>query len=339
MSKPMKSTKPTFSCFRIPPIAVGVLFSGATASGELLTPVYDSRCDSSTEELLSKDAVTDLAVGPVSAGRYFRTYLTFDVSNASPATGYSTLLLSPVGSERNTSSLEQTFTLFVLDADWDEATQPWPEGTTVATIPFTPKTGGDDRGISFTSAALTTAINNALGGKLYLGIKSDAEGPDARSFLWVGSMEDTGSEPQLLFNIDGGPFATWIDRFFPGETDPEVIGLEGDPDGDGNGNGVENFFGTTPNGFSQGLTAGLADPDNGTFRFTHPQGTLSNDLSAEYRWSKDLKTFYPQGPAEGTTVTFSTESDTPANGITTVTATVTGAPVKSLSVRVAVTRN
>jgi methionine-rich copper-binding protein CopC len=47
--------------------------------------------------------------------------------------------------------------------------------------------------------------------------------------------------------------------------------LYDDPDGDGIENGVENFFGTHPSTFSQGLVAGSR---NGiTFTFTHPQGT------------------------------------------------------------------
>jgi hypothetical protein len=316
-----------------------------TVAGAKVLAAFDARADTQFTEpplnIFNRTATSDLAVGPVMSGRYFRSYLTFDLSAASAAAGETTLVLSPVGNENNTSELAQTFTLFVLDSDWDGATFPGPEGTAVATVNFTPAIGfNDNRGITFTSAALTTAFNNARGGNLHLGIKSDAEGADSRSFLFLASLEDLGLEPRLNFTVASGgdTFANWIvgKSGVDGQT---AVG--DDPDGDGNDNGVENFFGTEPGVFSAGVIAGTVNPGTGTFTFTHPQGSLASDLTATYRWSTDLATFHDDGASSGgTTVSFSTVPDPVVPGTpTTVTATVTGTPVQSLFVRVEVTQN
>lgn len=67
--------------------------------------------------------------------------------------------------------------------------------------------------------------------------------------------------------------------------------------------------------------------------------TLSaSDLTATYRWSKDLATFTPSGAAfQGATVTFT--PGTPSGGFVTVTATVSGTQVDKLFVDVEVTQN
>lgn len=134
------------------------------------------------------------------------------------------------------------------------------------------------------------------------------------------------------FGPPAGSFEAWIADFEVGAQDS----LGDDPDGDGVRNGVENFFGTVPDAFSQGLVAGSYDAGAGTFTFTHPQGTLANNLSAAYQWSKDLVTFHPAGSADGTTVSFLTATNA---GVTTVTATVSGTIPDKLFVRVEVTPN
>ncbi len=304
---------------------------------------FDDRGDIAFAGPLNKTSPNDLGVGPISSGRFSRTYLTFDLTSASAASGETTLVLYPAGSENNTSSVAQTFTLFVLDSDWDGAAQPGPDGTAVATTPFTPQTGNDNRGISFTSTALTTAFNNALGGALHLGIKSDVEGDAVRSFLFLASREEpdfTDFEPRLLYQLAAGgdTFADWISgkTGVGGQT-----ALGDDPDGDGNDNGVENFFGTEPGIFSGGLVISAVDTGAGTFTFTHPQGTLAGDLTATYRWSTDLVTFHDDGASSGgTTVSFSTVPNPVVAGTpTAVTATVTGTPVQKLFVRVEVSQN
>jgi hypothetical protein len=106
---------------------------------------------------------------------------------------------------------------------------------------------------------------------------------------------------------------------------------------------VENFFGTAPDEFTQGLVSAGVDTGAGTFTFTHPQtGTIADDLTAAYRWSKDLATFNADGATDGagTKVDFTVDLDTPDPGTTTVTATVTAGPVPDkMFVDVEVTQN
>jgi hypothetical protein len=134
-------------------------------------------------------------------------------------------------------------------------------------------------------------------------------------------------------SVGGNDFSDWIAGYSVGGQ----TGIDDDPDGDGVDSGVENFFGTAPDAFTQGLVPGTVNGD--TFTFTHPQGTLAGDLTAGYRWSKDLQTFYGNlEEGDGTTVEFTTQPDTPA-GYTTVTATVTaGPPPDKLFVDVEVTQ-
>ena len=155
---------------------------------------------------------------------------------------------------------------------------------------------------------------------------------------WAGTVSKSGNDLVLNVTSTGGStYASWI-RAFPGAADQP--GFTQDADGDGIKNGVENFFGTNPGTFSSGLLAGTKSGN--TFTFTHPQNaTPGSDISASYRWSKDLATFNASGATDGagTTVTFTTQLNTPTTGITTVTATVTGTATTKLLVDVKVTQN
>jgi hypothetical protein len=160
------------------------------------------------------------------------------------------------------------------------------------------------------------------------------------------SFATTGGTPRfsiaVAFNVEAGEenkYSDWI-AGYPGVG--AETALDDDPDGDGNDNGVENFFGTKPDEFSQGLVSGAADPGAGTFTFTHPQNASpADDLTAAYRWSKDLAGFLADGATDGagTKVDFTTQPDTPSAGITTVTATVTGTATDMLFVDVEVLQN
>ncbi len=155
--------------------------------------------------------------------------------------------------------------------------------------------------------------------------------------------------PGYTLMVDGGntlklvaaptnTFASWISNpaFGLALADQD---LGDDPDGDGSDNGVENFFGTNPGTFTQGLLVGIKSGN--TFTFTHPQNaTPASDLTASYRWSKDLASFLANGATDGalTKVDFTTQANFPSPGITTVTATVTGTATSNLFVRVNVTQ-
>lgn len=173
---------------------------GASAQAATVIATFDSRSDTSLTDPLSTASTSDLAIGLVSSGRSFRTYLTFDLSGETAAAGVTTLILNDRGAnENNSSSVAQTVSLFVLSSDWDGLAQPGPTGTPLASASLTPSTGNSSGNLTFSSAELTDAFNDALGGNLYLGISSDLEGTDARSFGWFGSIEDPGFEPTLNY--------------------------------------------------------------------------------------------------------------------------------------------
>ncbi|PXA03436.1 hypothetical protein DDZ13_12135 [Coraliomargarita sinensis] len=118
--------------------------------------------------------------------------------------------------------------------------------------------------------------------------------------------------------------------------DPADQDFGDDPDGDGHANGIENYFGTHPGEFSQGLVSGTVSGDSMTF--THPlSDSPAADISAVYRWSKDLDSFHVDGDSfDNTTVTFS--QGTPADGMVEVTAAITGDPLDKLFVDIEVTQ-
>ncbi|RYD85213.1 MAG: hypothetical protein EOP84_03225, partial [Verrucomicrobiaceae bacterium] len=65
----------------------------------------------------------------------------------------------------------------------------------------------------------------------------------------------------------GSPYATWINTFFPGETNPAIIGETADPDKDGSSNALEFALGGAPNSGSNNAKVyslqadGSVDPD------------------------------------------------------------------------------
>ena len=133
-------------------------------------------------------------------------------------------------------------------------------------------------------------------------------------------------------------FAGWISQF-PGVG--TETGFNDDPDNDGSPNGLENFFGTDPSVSSQGLIAGLTiDSAFSSFFFSHPESdSPSEDISEPiYEWSTDLENFYGNGVVnpDGVAIFFDTESNTPAAGMTTVEASVTGSLQEKIFVRVRV---
>jgi methionine-rich copper-binding protein CopC len=170
-------------------------------------------------------------------------------------------------------------------------------------------------GVSYNVLIDSTAIVDSSGGHAFAGISS------------ITAWNFTTALPT---------FSSWISNpsFGLAVADRD---LSDDPDGDGIQNGVENFVGTNPSAFTQGLIAG--SKSGNTFTFTHPQNASpASDLTANYRWSTDFATFQLGGVTSGgTTVTFTTQANTPSPGFTRVTATATGTIPVRLFVDVRVT--
>ncbi len=131
-------------------------------------------------------------------------------------------------------------------------------------------------------------------------------------------------------------YAAWI-GLYPGVGGQ--TGFEDDPDGDGLANGLENFLGTDPSVANTGIVEVSAAA--GSLTFEHPQNaTPADDVSAAYRWSLDLAGWNADGATSGgTTVNFAGSPDTPVNGTTTVTATISGTQPDKLFVELEATQN
>jgi hypothetical protein len=113
-----------------------------------------------------------------------------------------------------------------------------------------------------------------------------------------------------------------------------------DPDGDRLANGLEAWLGSHPGQSNAGLR--LVGGIGNTFTLHHRHHpNPPADLSATYRWSKDLLALNAGGATDGdgTRVDFSAQADTPSAGWTTVTATVSGTTTGKLFVVLEVSQN
>jgi len=90
-------------------------------------------------------------------------------------------------------------------------------------------------------------------------------------------VELIGAGPHVLtLGFDDGsdvpsdPFAAYMDGFFPGESDPLLVGSAADPDADGLINMQEYIFGSNPNSATSGFPALAAESTGDEFRVTFP---------------------------------------------------------------------
>jgi hypothetical protein len=155
-----------------------------------------------------------------------------------------------------------------------------------------------------------------------------------------GSCRQIGiAAVQVLLNAPIGGFAGWIDGFFPGVTDPLVIGFDADPDGDGVRNGVEALSGGIPNSAGVFATTELTKTTNG-LTFVYPQArAIPSGVTASYEWSTDLINWYTTGQSNGVNTVTLAEGEYNNDGVSPlidyqVTATVTVGTAPKLFVRV-----
>ena len=134
------------------------------------------------------------------------------------------------------------------------------------------------------------------------------------------------------------PYAVWIDTFYPGVSDPAIVGPTADPDHDGIANLIENQLGTSPAVSSPGLVQVSATGTSVTFQHTRADAPLAG-YPTSYEWSSDLTAWRASGATSGgvtVTITSSTLTDnpSPANDVIRVVAAVTGGTTGKLFVRI-----
>lgn len=164
------------------------------------------------------------------------------------------------------------------------------------------------------------------------------------------TVTDLPAGYSLVYNYDNGvttgnialvkaadPYAAWIATFYPGVTDPAIVGLKADPDHDGIANIIENQFGTSPGASSPGLVHVSSTGNSVIFQHTRADSPLAG-YTTGYEWSADLAAWHPSGASSGgTTVTITpsvfTDNASPASDVIRVVATATSGAASSLFVR------
>ncbi|QJE95363.1 LamG-like jellyroll fold domain-containing protein [Luteolibacter luteus] len=110
--------------------------------------------------------------------------------------------------------------------------------------------------LNLTNASLQVEITGAMTAPAYV-IANYEEGALVGTFSstnlppgWeVDYAYDDGFSTKNIAIVPGDmtPYDSWISGFFPGETDPAIVGATSDPDGDGQSNSLEFALGGTPN--------------------------------------------------------------------------------------------
>jgi hypothetical protein len=95
-----------------------------SAQGEYLTPAFDAASRSALGAL-DRNNTGNLYVRPIASNDFAPTFLTFDFSGQSAASGITTLRFSVASvssvNQNNTSSTPQTFTMHSWASDWNGA--------------------------------------------------------------------------------------------------------------------------------------------------------------------------------------------------------------------------
>lgn len=101
--------------------------------------------------------------------------------------------------------------------------------------------------VSGTWTLVNTATLTATFGSTFTLGANWTEGASGNWTYDNGTTTGTFSETTGVLTLNSGAsYASWIDGFFPGVTDPNIIGANADPDGDGIANAVELMIGGNP---------------------------------------------------------------------------------------------
>lgn len=128
-------------------------------------------------------------------------------------------------------------------------------------------------GTLWVSGASTFSDNSAIRLATGTTLNLNTAGTDVVNALYIDGVQQAGGtwgkigsgaahesalitgNGQLSVTTSGGsgsPFTNWINTFFPGETNPAIIGQNADPDGDGASNITEFAYDGTPNNGAKG---------------------------------------------------------------------------------------
>lgn len=138
----------------------------------------------------------------------------------------------------------------------------------------------------------------------------------------------------------GSGYSVWIDGFYPGETDPLIIGPNADPDGDGISNLVEAFTATEPDVGNGAPIYGVTKSANTVVFFINKPKSPVSGLTGSYEWSTGLGSWNASGDtAGGVTVSIAEvfwDDTNPNFDQYQVTATITAGTPDELFVRLVV---
>ena len=168
-----------------------------------------------------------------------------------------------------------------------------------------------------------------------------------------GTVTDVPPGYQVVYNYNNGvssnnialvqlpPFEYWISKFYPGVSDPAIVGPAADPDHDGVPNLIENQLGTSPSASSPGLVAVSAAGSTLTFQHSRADVPVAG-VTLGYQWSTDLASWHESVDiVGGVTVTIVasvlTDNPSPANDVIQVVATVSGGSPAKVFVRIKAT--